>query len=283
MIRPIWYRLRRIRPHTLFLLFIISLVIYCLQLPDSLAEHPEHSTGHHHGLLVTTPTNSSYPLHYISLDSIHGRLKSTPVAAHFGQGRQSISHLVGHPRRDNLFYVNNEVTPGSIIMGTIQGMRNSSNVNLSIHSQGPSQGDEPAYSLVTRDGQHLIAINVGSYPHRQVSADEQYGSPTAALYSIEAGGQLQLRQTISLPRPTWHDNTVAPHPHHIAQHPRDSRTFYIPDLGYNVVYVLRQTRNKAKTSLDVVQIFDTRKYGGGPRNGVVSHDGMCLELARLME
>jgi 6-phosphogluconolactonase (cycloisomerase 2 family) len=162
MIRPIWYRLRRIRPHTLFLLFIISLVIYCLQLPDSLAEHPEHSTGHHRGLLVTTPTNHSYPLHYISLESIHGRLESTPVTANLGQGRQSISHLVGHPRRDDLFYINNEVTPGSIIMGTIQGMRNSSNVNLSIHSQGPSQGDEPAYSLVTRDGQHLIAINVRS-------------------------------------------------------------------------------------------------------------------------
>jgi 6-phosphogluconolactonase (cycloisomerase 2 family) len=111
--------------------------------------------------------------------------------------------------------------------------------------------------------------------------DVQYGSPTAALYSIEAGGQLQLRQTISLPRPAWHDNSVAPHPHHIAQHPRDSRTFYIADLGYNVIYVLRQTRNKARTSLDVVQTFDTRTYGGGPRNGVVSHDGMSLDVARL--
>lgn len=274
MIRPIWYGLRRIRPHTLFLLLILSLVIYCLQLPDSLAEHPEHSTGHHRGLLVTTPTNSSYPLHYIFLDSIHGRLESTPVAANLGQGRQSVSHLLGHPRRDNLFYINNEVTPGSIIMGTIQGMRNLSNVNLNIHSQGPSQGDEPAHSLVTRGGQHLIAINVRSTSLGP--ADSQYGSPTAALYSIEAGGQLQLRQTISLPRPTWHDNSVIPHPHHIAQHPRDSRTFYIPDLGYNVVYVLRQTRNKARTSLDVVQIFDTRTYGGGPRNGVVSHDGMSF-------
>jgi 6-phosphogluconolactonase (cycloisomerase 2 family) len=160
MIRAIWYRLRRIRPHTLFLLIIISLVIYCLQLPDSLAEHPEHSTGHHRGLLVTTPTNHSYPLHYISLDSIHGRLESTPVAASLSQGRQSISHLVGHPRRDDLFYVNNEVTPGSIISGTIRGMRNASNVNLNIQSQVPSQGDEPAHSLVTRDGQHLVAVNV---------------------------------------------------------------------------------------------------------------------------
>lgn len=166
MVRAIWYRLRRIRPHTLFLLFILSLVIYCLQLPDSLAEHPEHSTGHHRALLVTTPTNQSYPLHYLSLDSQrHGTLEPTPLSADFGQGQHSILHLVGHPRRDNLFYVNNEVTPGSIFTGTLRGTRNASDLMLDTHGQVPSQGDLPAHSLVTRDGQHLIAINVRpSYP-----------------------------------------------------------------------------------------------------------------------
>lgn len=159
MIRAVWHRLRRIRAHTLFLLLIISLVIYCLQLPDSLAEHPEHSTGHHRSLLVTTPSNQSYPLHYISLDSVHGRLESNPVAASLGD-RQSVSHLVGHPRRDNLFYVNNEITPGSIITGTVRGTRNESNIKLDVQSSTMSQGDLPAHSLVTRDGQHLISINV---------------------------------------------------------------------------------------------------------------------------
>jgi 6-phosphogluconolactonase (cycloisomerase 2 family) len=162
MIRATWHRFRRIRPHTLFLLLIITLVIYCLQLPDSLAEHPEHSTGHHRGILVTTPTNQSYPLHYLSLDSIHGSLDATPVAASLGGGRQSVSHLVGHPRRYNLFYVNNEVTPGSIFTGTIRGMRNESDLSLDSYGHTPSQGNEPAYSLVTRDGQHLIVINVCS-------------------------------------------------------------------------------------------------------------------------
>jgi len=159
MIRAVWKKLRRIRAHTLFLLLIISLVIYCLQLPDSLAEHPEHSTGHHQGLLVTTPTNQSFPLHYLSLDSIHGRLVSTPVPASLGS-RQSVSHLIGHPRRDNLFYINNEITPGSISAGTLRGTRNTSDVNLEIHGQMPTQGDLPAHSLVTRDGQNLIVINV---------------------------------------------------------------------------------------------------------------------------
>jgi len=159
MIRGVWKKLRRIRAHTLFLLLIISLVIYCLQLPDSLAEHPEHTTGHHQGLLVTTPTNQSFPLHYLSLDSIHGRLHSTPVPALLGS-RQSVSHLIGHPRRDNLFYVNNEITPGSISAGTLKGTRNTSDVNLEVHGQMPTQGDLPAHSLVTRDGQNLIVINV---------------------------------------------------------------------------------------------------------------------------
>jgi hypothetical protein len=162
MIRVIWYKLRRIRAHTLFLLFILSLVIYCLRLPDSLAEHPEHQTGHHRGLLVTTPTNQSYPLHYLSLGQLDsGRLEISPVNTQLsGHGRQSVSHLIGHPRREDLFYINNEVVPGSILTATLGGTTNASDVNLVIHTQDPSQGDEPAHSLVTRDGQHLVAINV---------------------------------------------------------------------------------------------------------------------------
>lgn len=89
---------------------------------------------------------------------------------------------------------------------------------------------------------------------------------------------MKLRQTLGLPRPAWIESTTSPHPHHIAQHPRDSRTFYVPDLGYNVVYVLRETRNKAKTALEVVQTFDTKAYGEAPRNGVVSHDGTLFPV-----
>lgn len=160
MIRSVLYIVRRIRPHTLFLLVIFALVVYCLQLPDSLAEHPEHSPGHHRGLLVTTPTNFSYPLHSVSLEPGLGALVSTPVAANFGSERHSLSHLVKHPRRDDLFYVNNEVTPGSVFTGTIKSTRNGTEIHLVTHGQLPSQGDLPAHSLVTRDGQHLIAINV---------------------------------------------------------------------------------------------------------------------------
>jgi 6-phosphogluconolactonase (cycloisomerase 2 family) len=98
------------------------------------------------------------------------------------------------------------------------------------------------------------------------------------LYSIEKGGQLKPRQALGLPRPTWIDQSTSPHPHHIAQHPRDSRTFYVPDLGYNVVYVLRETRSRVKTSLGVVQTFDTKAYGQGPRNGVVSQNGTSCSI-----
>ena len=159
----VWYRLRRIRAHTFFLLFILSLVVYCLQLPDSLAEHPEHPTGHHRGLLVTTPTNLSYPLHYLHIDE--RRLDAVPVSTEIeAKGRQSVSHLVGHPRLQDLFYVNDEVVPGSIVTVSFGGSRNTSDLSLKLVGQDPSQGDLPAHSLVTRDGQHLIAINVSPAP-----------------------------------------------------------------------------------------------------------------------
>jgi hypothetical protein len=157
----IWYRLRRIRAHTVFLLFILSLVVYCLQLPDSLAEHPEHPNGHHRGLLVTTPTNQSYPLHYLHIG--YSELEAVPLNTELGaNGRQSVSHLVGYPGIQNLFIVNNEVVPGSVFIGSLIGSRNASDVSLSVVGQESSQGDLPAHSLVTRDGKHLIVINVSS-------------------------------------------------------------------------------------------------------------------------
>jgi hypothetical protein len=162
MIRGLSYKLKRIRPHTLFLLVLIGLVIYCIQLPDSLAEHPTRDAGHHRALLVTTPSNTSYPLHYIPLDLAPGHaLAAQPVSIALPPNtRQSISHILHHHGRSDLFYVNNEVKPGSILTGKLTSQGEHNQLQLDLEGQIPSQGDLPAHTIITRDGKRLLAVNV---------------------------------------------------------------------------------------------------------------------------
>jgi hypothetical protein len=162
MLRALPYKLRRIRPHTLFLLILIGLVIYCIQLPDSLAEHPTRDAGLHRAILVTTPSNTSYPLHYIPLDLTQGHaLEARPLALGINPGaKQSVSHIVKHHGRHDRVYITNEVSPGSVLTGRLTDEGDQDGLLLKLENDLPSQGDLPAHTIITRDGKHLLVVNV---------------------------------------------------------------------------------------------------------------------------
>lgn len=92
------------------------------------------------------------------------------------------------------------------------------------------------------------------------------------MYIIGSNGQLHHTQTVNLPRPAWIKSDALPHPHHISQHPTQP-IYYVPDLGWDVVYVLRARYPSGPVELEVTQTYNVSSYGEGARNGVVSADG----------
>lgn len=112
------------------------------------------------GLLVTTPGDEHHPFHYLPLDSAKpGFGDAIPVKTGINPGsKQGVSHLVRHPTRDELVYTNNEIRPGSVWTGKLE--RRAAGLELAIFGQDPTNGDLPAYSIVSRDGSHLLVANV---------------------------------------------------------------------------------------------------------------------------
>ena len=100
------------------------------------------------------------------------------------------------------------------------------------------------------------------------------------MFKIDTSGQLRFAQTLSLPPPAWIGADTPSHPHHVFEHPSEP-VFYVPDLGWDVIYVLRAVNNRGQMMLDIVQTFDVSIYGSGPRTGVVASDGQsALDYVR---
>lgn len=168
MFRSLGFNVRGKRTQTAILLLCVIAIVLFLQLPASHGVNLPSDTRPHTGLLVTTPNDEQHPLRYLPLraDDAGGFSlgEALPIRSGISPGsKQGVSHIVRHPRHDDLVYITNEVRPGSIWTGKLERL-SSRGIELGIFGQNPSNGDLPAHAIVSRDGKHLIVTNVSRFP-----------------------------------------------------------------------------------------------------------------------
>lgn len=102
------------------------------------------------GLLVTTPDNSTYPFHSLSLPD----LVPTPLNVSTFVGGLYPTHLIRHPRMNDVFLFTNELRRGAI-WGVKLGMGQTQLERLELSGSG---GAYPAFCLSS--GDYLVCSNV---------------------------------------------------------------------------------------------------------------------------
>lgn len=229
---------------------------------------------------MTTPGNASHPLHLIPLIHNPPAHPRWPAYSTFGAvipvgpiqrsyEASWLSHIVRNGNGGSGSYlVNNDGEEGEVWTVRLQGNGGQMVFNK-IHSV-PSNGAAPSYSHLTRDGKHLITVDVSK---NVISGSRQNTSPTITLFRVTSTS-LSVVQQLALPRSVHSSQSTIAHPHHIAQHPVIDDIIYITDADSNVLYTL-----KMSPELHVVKTTPVGMHGVGPRNSVVTPDGTDLFLS----
>ncbi|ORY23126.1 Lactonase, 7-bladed beta-propeller-domain-containing protein [Naematelia encephala] len=201
-----------------------------------------------HSLLVSTPSNTSFPFHILTLpDLVPTPLPRTSAV----QGTFFPSHIATVNRKRREFLVTNERKDGEV-----WAVKLSSGIDLVDSVR--SGGDEPAHCTTSRSGLHLICAN--------------YGSPSVSVSTINP---LRHVYTFTIPK---HGKSIS-HPHQIVQHPVLDDVYYVPDLGMNVILVLKLEGSNENPRFSALQRQEISENSAvGARHLAVTPDGKTLFL-----
>lgn len=290
-----WLRSRR-RRQPLICVVILLTVVYFLNRQHGSTSHK----GTWRGIVITTPSNSTYPLHYLPLDygpKFHRTARYptlgavSPIRPEHGANDGTAkfpTHIFRHGS-DEYIATNEVKEPGHIWRIELDlGEEEGSVGEYELLQFIWSAGSQPAYALKTRDGKYVVSVNVSPACIAVTRESglltcifpQQYESDVVAVHKFAKSKELEAVQKIRLPRPRGVPMSAPSHPHQVTQHPTKD-LFYVPDLGHNTIHVLA-LRSGLSSPLQIVQSWLVDTGGRGPRHGVVTPDGKYYQLARFV-
>ena len=140
----------RPRIRWLIILIIVAVILlYIRQVPS-----PSTSCS---GILITSPSNSTYPFHYLSLPSL------TPIPLVLPSNDVVFpTHVIPHPLVQGVFLVTNEVEDGEVwAIKVSEDNKDHHPRVVKIWGRVPSGGSDPAYCVADNKNEYLICSNVG--------------------------------------------------------------------------------------------------------------------------